>query len=95
MCCTRSCFLHIFVEICTSIAGAVIEAVDAVLDKRVRNAYCLVRPPGHHAEADRGRGFCLFNNVALAALHAMEARGLKRVAIVDYVCAFPLEKILT
>lgn len=55
-----------------------------MLNKTVRNAYCLVRPPGHHAEAARGRGFCIFNNVALAALHAVEERGLKRVAIVDY-----------
>lgn len=65
-------------------AGSCIDAVDAVLNKTVRNAYCLVRPPGHHAEAGRGRGFCIFNNVALAALHAIEERGLKRVAIVDY-----------
>lgn len=56
--------------------------VDAVLDGRVDNAYALVRPPGHHAMADKGWGFCLFNNVAIAAAHA-RARGLARVAIVD------------
>jgi acetoin utilization deacetylase AcuC-like enzyme len=50
----------------------------------VDNAYALVRPPGHHAERDRGRGFCIFGNVALAAMHAREARGLSRVAIVDW-----------
>jgi acetoin utilization deacetylase AcuC-like enzyme len=60
-----------------------------VLTKQIRNAYCLVRPPGHHAERDRGRGFCLFGNVALAALHAIEERRIKRVAIVDYVCQSP------
>ncbi len=50
----------------------------------ITNAYCLIRPPGHHAERDRGMGFCLFNNVALGALHAVAKHGLKRVAIVDY-----------
>ncbi|KAM3571781.1 hypothetical protein VYU27_006185 [Nannochloropsis oceanica] len=73
--------------------GGVLEAVDAVIEGRreggeegevITNAYCLVRPPGHHAERDRGMGFCLFNNVALGALHAVAKHGLKRVAIVDY-----------
>ena len=50
----------------------------------ITNAYCLVRPPGHHAERDRGMGFCLFNNVALGALHAQAKHGVKRMAIVDY-----------
>jgi acetoin utilization deacetylase AcuC-like enzyme len=59
-------------------------AVDAVLDGTVRNAYALVRPPGHHAVADMGMGFCLFGNVALAAMHARQARGLERVAVVDW-----------
>jgi acetoin utilization deacetylase AcuC-like enzyme len=63
-------------------AGGVITAVDAVLDDRVDNAYALVRPPGHHAMRDNGWGFCIFNNVAVAAAHA-RARGLARVAIVD------------
>jgi acetoin utilization deacetylase AcuC-like enzyme len=64
-------------------AGAVTDAVDRVLDQRLDRAFCLVRPPGHHAEADRAMGFCLFNNVAVGAAHAL-ARGLSRVAIVDF-----------
>lgn len=65
-------------------AGAAVAATDAVLDARLDNAFCSVRPPGHHAgRADAG-GFCLFNNVAIAALHALEARGLERVAIIDF-----------
>lgn len=71
-------------EIARLAAGGCIEAVDAVLDGCVENAYALVRPPGHHAERDRSRGFCIFGNTALAALHAQEARGLERVAIVDW-----------
>jgi len=71
-------------EIALLAAGGVIEAVDAVLDGRVRNAYALVRPPGHHAEADRALGFCLFGNAALAGMHALEARGLERIAYVDW-----------
>jgi len=55
-----------------------------VLDGNCRNAYALVRPPGHHAEANRGRGYCMFGNTALAAMHARQARGLARVAIVDW-----------
>ena len=65
-------------------AGGAITAVDAVLDGTVDNAYALVRPPGHHAEADRGMGYCLLNNVAIAARHAQAGRGLERVAIVDW-----------
>ena len=65
-------------------AGGVIAAVDAVLDGQVRNAYALVRPPGHHAVADRAMGFCLYSNAALAGLHALEARGLARIAFVDW-----------
>src|SRR5204862_1191989 len=62
----------------------VMAAVDAVLDGTVSNAYALVRPPGHHAEPDRAMGFCLLNNVAIAARHAQAARGVERVAIVDW-----------
>jgi acetoin utilization deacetylase AcuC-like enzyme len=71
-------------EIALLAVGGCITAVDAVLDGKVDNVYALVRPPGHHAERDTGRGFCIFSNVALAALHAREKRGLSRVAVVDW-----------
>jgi acetoin utilization deacetylase AcuC-like enzyme len=64
-------------------AGAVCEASEAVVAGEVRGAFCLVRPPGHHAEASAPMGFCLFNNVAVAAQHAVDALGLRRVLIVD------------
>ena len=65
-------------------AGAVSAAVDAVLGGEADNAFCAVRPPGHHAEAGRAMGFCLFNNVAVAAEHARAKHGLERVAVVDF-----------
>jgi acetoin utilization deacetylase AcuC-like enzyme len=65
-------------------AGATIDAVDAVLDGNADSAFALVRPPGHHAERDRAMGFCFFNNVAVAAAHAVEARGVERVLIFDW-----------
>ena len=65
-------------------AGAVCAAVDAVLSGEARNAFCAVRPPGHHAEPGRAMGFCLFNNVAVGAEHARKAHGLERVAVVDF-----------
>ncbi|MFC3051963.1 class II histone deacetylase [Kordiimonas pumila] len=71
-------------EIAALSAGGVIAAVDAVLDGKADNAYALVRPPGHHAEPDMGKGFCLLANAAIAGLHALEARGLKRIAYVDW-----------
>jgi acetoin utilization deacetylase AcuC-like enzyme len=71
-------------EIALLAAGGCMTAVDAVLDGKVDNAYALVRPPGHHAERTGGRGFCIFANTALAAVHARQARGLSRVAIVDW-----------
>jgi acetoin utilization deacetylase AcuC-like enzyme len=71
-------------EIAALAAGGAIEAVEATLRADVDNAYALVRPPGHHAERDLGRGFCIFGNAALAALHAREAHGVERVAIVDW-----------
>jgi acetoin utilization deacetylase AcuC-like enzyme len=64
-------------------AGAVVDAVERVLDGSLERAFCAVRPPGHHAERDRAMGFCLFNNVAVGAEHAL-ARGLQRVAIIDW-----------
>lgn len=71
-------------EIAALAAGGCLAAVDAVLEGRVDNAYALVRPAGHHAEAGRGRGFCVFGNTALAALHARAAHGITRLAIVDW-----------
>lgn len=71
-------------EIALLSAGGAFAAVDAVLAGRVRNAYALVRPPGHHAEADQGMGFCLYGNLALAALHARATHGVGRIAIVDW-----------
>ncbi len=65
-------------------AGAAIAATDAVLDGRLDNAFCAVRPPGHHATRDAAMGFCFFNNVAIAARHALDVHGLQRVAIVDF-----------
>jgi acetoin utilization deacetylase AcuC-like enzyme len=65
-------------------AGAVVAAVDAVVAGDADNAFCAVRPPGHHAEPGRAMGFCLFNNVAIGALRAREAHGLARVAVVDF-----------
>jgi acetoin utilization deacetylase AcuC-like enzyme len=65
-------------------AGAVIAAVDAVVDGKARNAFCAVRPPGHHAEAAQAMGFCMFNNVAVGALHARANHGLERVAVIDF-----------
>ena len=65
-------------------AGAAVAATDAVLDGRASNAFCSVRPPGHHATRDAAMGFCFFNNVAIAARHALDVRGLERVAIVDF-----------
>jgi len=65
-------------------AGAGIIAVDDVLSGRSSNAFCAVRPCGHHATQTRSMGFCIFNNVAVAAAYALEAKGLERVAIVDF-----------
>ncbi len=65
-------------------AGAVVAAVDAVVTGKAQNAFCAVRPPGHHAEAARAMGFCMFNNVAVGALHARVNHGLERVAVVDF-----------
>ena len=65
-------------------AGALSAAVDAVMAGQGANAFCAVRPPGHHAEPSRAMGFCLFNNVAIGALHARESHGLERVAVVDF-----------
>jgi acetoin utilization deacetylase AcuC-like enzyme len=65
-------------------AGAVVQAVDMVMAGEVANAFCAVRPPGHHAEPSTPMGFCLFGTVAVGAMHALEAHGLERVAIMDF-----------
>ncbi|NWF89507.1 MAG: histone deacetylase [Ignavibacteriaceae bacterium] len=65
-------------------AGSLISAVDLVIEKKYRNVFCLVRPPGHHAESNRPMGFCLFNNAAIAAKYAIQKYQLERVAIIDF-----------
>ncbi|SEL54866.1 Acetoin utilization deacetylase AcuC [Colwellia chukchiensis] len=65
-------------------AGAAIDAVDLVMNKEISSAFCVTRPPGHHAEHDKAMGFCFFNNIALAAIYAKTHYKLKRVAIVDF-----------
>ena len=65
-------------------AGAVVAAVDLVAGGEARNAFCAVRPPGHHAERGTAMGFCLFNNVAIGALHARAVHGLERIAVFDF-----------
>ena len=65
-------------------AGGVLSAVDSVVGGEMKNAFCAVRPPGHHATPDRGMGFCIFNNVAIAARYAQKKHGLERVAIIDW-----------
>lgn len=65
-------------------AGGAIAAVDAVMKGEVKNAFTCLRPPGHHAEPHQAMGFCFFNNIAIAAKHALEHHGLKRVAIIDF-----------
>ncbi len=65
-------------------AGSVVQAVDLVMAGEVDNAFCAIRPPGHHAEFDKAMGFCLFNNIAVGTRHAINKYGLERVAIVDF-----------
>ncbi|MDF3036305.1 MAG: histone deacetylase domain protein [Paucimonas sp.] len=65
-------------------AGAAVAATDAVLTGGIGNAFCAIRPPGHHARPSEPMGFCIFNNVAIAAKHALEVHGLQRIAIIDF-----------
>ena len=65
-------------------AGAAVAAVDLIMDGTYDTAFCGVRPPGHHAERDRVLGFCLYNNLAVGAAHALEAHGLDRIAVLDF-----------
>lgn len=71
-------------EVALLAAGGILSALNAVLDGSVNNAFALVRPPGHHAERNQGMGFCLFNNVAIAARYLQEKHGIKRILIVDW-----------
>jgi acetoin utilization deacetylase AcuC-like enzyme len=71
-------------EVAARAVGGVLNAVDAVATGTARNAFCAVRPPGHHASASRGMGFCFFNNAALAARYAQRRHGLERALIVDW-----------
>lgn len=71
-------------EAASKAAGATLTAIDALMNGEVNNAYCLVRPPGHHAVAEAAFGFCIFNNVAVAARYAIDRYGLERVMIIDY-----------
>ena len=71
-------------EVARRAAGAALNAVDAVMEKKAKNAFCVVRPPGHHATASRGMGFCVFNNVAVAARYAQKKHGIDRVLIADW-----------
>jgi len=64
--------------------GAALNAVDAVFDKKAQNAFCIVRPPGHHATPIKGMGFCIFNNIAIAARYAQRKYGVQRVLIADW-----------
>ena len=71
-------------EAAVAAVGCALAATEAVVNGDAKTAFCLVRPPGHHASAARGMGFCIFNNIALAARHALKRLGIRRVAIVDW-----------
>lgn len=71
-------------EVAVLAAGGVISAARAVVEREVDNAFCAVRPPGHHAERDHGMGFCLFNNVAITARYLQKEQGLAKIAIIDW-----------
>ncbi len=71
-------------EIAALAVGCCIEAVESVLEERIKKVFVIVRPPGHHAQRNEGKGFCIFNNVAIAAKYAIEKGGLRKVLIVDW-----------
>jgi acetoin utilization deacetylase AcuC-like enzyme len=68
----------------TDAVGSIITAIDGVIEKKYKNAFCAVRPPGHHAEKDKAMGFCIYNNVAVGATYLIEKFNFKRVAIIDF-----------
>ena len=71
-------------EVACLATGGVLNAVDSIMEEKIQNAFALVRPPGHHAEASRAMGFCLFNNIAIGAAHLIKKHGLKRILVVDW-----------
>ena len=71
-------------EVALEAAGGLLNAVDAVVGRKAKNAFCVVRPPGHHATPDRGMGFCIFNNIAIAARYAQKKHGIGKVLIADW-----------
>jgi acetoin utilization deacetylase AcuC-like enzyme len=71
-------------QVARQAAGGLLNALDDVVSGKIANAFCAVRPPGHHATADRGMGFCIFNNAAIAARYAQKVHGLERIAIIDW-----------
>lgn len=71
-------------EVACLAAGGLLQAADMIMEGSLKNGFGLVRPPGHHAEASQARGFCIFNNIAIAAQHLIEKRGLRRILIVDW-----------
>ncbi len=72
------------IEVALRASGGVLNAIDAVVGGKARNAFCVVRPPGHHATPDRGMGFCIFNNIAIAARYAQRKHGIGKVLIADW-----------
>lgn len=79
-----TCFSSSTLQAARRAAGACIEGVDLVMKGPVTHQFCLVRPPGHHAEKDRAMGFCIFNNIAVGAAHALHKHRLERIAILDF-----------
>ena len=71
-------------DVAREAVGGVLQAIDAVVERRAANVFCVVRPPGHHATPDRGMGFCIFNNIAIAARYAQQRHNLERVLIADW-----------
>lgn len=76
--------MHKSLDAALHAAGAVTDAVDLVITDKTKSAFCSVRPPGHHAGRASSSGFCIFNNIAVGAMHALEVHGLKRIAIIDF-----------